>query len=96
MEKIMSGAKIIEGLKEAIAGNLARVTIDGQVWAKVPVSDFDESDKKTFIVMRALCELASANFPSETEIKMSCSGQSMGSVVVKPWTLLKLLDLTGQ
>lgn len=28
----MSGAKIIDGLKEAIAGDLHRVTIDGQVW----------------------------------------------------------------
>ena len=30
----MSGAKIIEGLKQAIAGGLARVTIDGQVWER--------------------------------------------------------------
>ena len=28
----MSGHKIVEGLKEAIAGNLSRVTVDGQVW----------------------------------------------------------------
>lgn len=30
----MSGAKIIAGLKEAIAGDLARVTIDGQTWVR--------------------------------------------------------------
>lgn len=30
----MSGDKIIEGLKEAVAGDLSRVTIDGQVWTR--------------------------------------------------------------
>lgn len=29
-----SGQKIIEGLKDAIAGKFDRVTIDGQVWVK--------------------------------------------------------------
>lgn len=35
-----SGQKIIDGLKHAIAGNFARVTIDGQTWERVtqPVS----------------------------------------------------------
>lgn len=28
------GAKILEGLKEAIAGNFDRVQIDGQVWVR--------------------------------------------------------------
>jgi|HubBroStandDraft_5_1064220.scaffolds.fasta_scaffold192517_3 hypothetical protein len=31
----MSGAKIIEGLKQAIAGDFARVTIEGQTWVRV-------------------------------------------------------------
>jgi hypothetical protein len=31
----MTGAKIIDGLKEAMAGDIARVTIDGETWAKV-------------------------------------------------------------
>jgi hypothetical protein len=36
----MSGAKIIEGLKDAVAGNFSRVTIEGQVWQRiVTVSD---------------------------------------------------------
>lgn len=60
------------------------------------MNEFDEADKKAFVIIRALCELASANFPSETEIKMSCSGTSMGSVTVKPWTLIKLLDIANQ
>lgn len=30
----MSGHKIVEGLKDAIAGNLSRVTIDGRVWQR--------------------------------------------------------------
>lgn len=30
----MGGQKIIDGLKDAIAGNLDRVTIDGQVWVR--------------------------------------------------------------
>jgi hypothetical protein len=29
-----AGQKIIEGLKEAVAGNFSRVTIDGQVWIR--------------------------------------------------------------
>jgi hypothetical protein len=32
----MSGAKIIEGLKQAIAGDFGRVTIEGQVWTREP------------------------------------------------------------
>ena len=30
----MSEAKIVEGLKEAIAGNLERVTIGGETWIR--------------------------------------------------------------
>jgi hypothetical protein len=30
----MSGAKIIEGLKDAVAGNFASVTIDGETWVR--------------------------------------------------------------
>ena len=30
----MSGSKIIDGLKDAVAGNLSRVTIEGQVWER--------------------------------------------------------------
>jgi hypothetical protein len=36
----MSGAKIIEGLKAALAGDLSRVSIDGRTWTRVmPGSD---------------------------------------------------------
>lgn len=31
----MSGQKIIDGLKDAVVGNFARVTIDGQVWVRL-------------------------------------------------------------
>lgn len=30
----MAGAKIIEGLRDAVAGNFASVTIDGQTWVR--------------------------------------------------------------
>jgi glyoxylate utilization-related uncharacterized protein len=30
----MSGARIIDALKEAVAGDFARVTIEGQVWTR--------------------------------------------------------------
>src|SRR4051794_22931682 len=33
-ESAVSGAKIIEALKEAGAGDLSRVTIDGQLWIR--------------------------------------------------------------
>ena len=31
---VSAGQRIIEGVKEAIAGNLVRLTIDGQVWER--------------------------------------------------------------
>ena len=31
----MSGARIISALKEAVAGNFARITVDGQTWVRV-------------------------------------------------------------
>lgn len=40
----MSGAKIIEGLKEAIAGDLSRVTIDGQVWVRATDLHADQQE----------------------------------------------------
>lgn len=30
----MSGTKIVEGLKQTVADNLSRITIDGQVWER--------------------------------------------------------------
>lgn len=30
----MSTHKIVEGLKEAVAGNVARITVDGQTWVR--------------------------------------------------------------
>lgn len=55
--------------------------------------EFTYEDKQSMVIMRALCELAAANFPSETEVKMSFNGCSMASIAVKPWFLIKLLDL---
>jgi hypothetical protein len=40
----MSGTKIIEGLKEAVAGDFARVTIDGETWAKVKDIHADQQE----------------------------------------------------
>lgn len=34
----MGGQKIIDGLKDAIAGNMARVTIDGQIWERTDMA----------------------------------------------------------
>jgi hypothetical protein len=30
----MSGAKVVEALKEAVSGDLARVTVEGQIWVR--------------------------------------------------------------
>jgi hypothetical protein len=57
---------------------------------------FTVEDKKSFVIMRALCELAAANFPGETNIKITCQGKATGSVEVRPWTLIRLLDLAEQ
>lgn len=40
----MRGVKIIEALKEAIAGDLARVTIEGETWAKVKDIHADQQE----------------------------------------------------
>lgn len=32
----MSGKKILDGIRDAVVGNLSRVTIDGQTWVRVP------------------------------------------------------------
>lgn len=40
----MSGQKIIDGLKEAIAGDLSRVTIDGQVWVRATELHADQQE----------------------------------------------------
>lgn len=36
----MSGRKIIEGLKDAVAGNFERVTVGGQLWVKHAMPHF--------------------------------------------------------
>jgi len=40
----MSGAKIIDGLKDAIDGNISRITIEGQTWLRATdlASDLQE------------------------------------------------------
>lgn len=35
----MSGARTIESLKQAIAGDFARVTVDGQTWIRLEKHD---------------------------------------------------------
>lgn len=40
----MSGAKIIEGLKEAVAGDMTRVTIEGQTWLRADTLARDLQD----------------------------------------------------
>lgn len=37
----MSGQKIIDGLRDAVAGNLSRVHIDGQTWERVNRTEGD-------------------------------------------------------
>lgn len=36
----MSGHKIIEGIKQAIAGDLTRVIVEGQTWERTAVAGF--------------------------------------------------------
>lgn len=38
------GPKIIESLKQAVAGDLARVTIEGEAWAKVKDIHADQQE----------------------------------------------------
>ena len=33
--KINAGAKILDGLRDALSGNFSRVTIEGQVWVRL-------------------------------------------------------------
>lgn len=40
----MSGAKIIKALQEAVDGDLARVTINGETWAKVKDIQADQQE----------------------------------------------------
>jgi len=42
-----SGRRIINGLKDAIAGNLARVTIDGQTWVRNTIAPLKEEPQVT-------------------------------------------------
>jgi len=43
-----AGRKIIDALKEAVAGNFASVTIDGQRWVKVGPPDANLADRLSF------------------------------------------------
>lgn len=40
----MTGAKIINSLQEAMAGDIARVTIEGETWAKVKDIHADQQE----------------------------------------------------
>lgn len=37
------GAKILAGLKEAVEGNIARVTIEGVVWTRSDLMDVEKT-----------------------------------------------------
>lgn len=72
----MSAAKIIEPLKEAIDGNLARITIDGQVWTRTDLAN----EQKGYDAMRAtlikiarcgITGAADAPLTAETSRKMA-------------------------
>lgn len=42
----MSAAKIVEALKEAVAGDLSRVTVEGQIWVrKDEIENYERSYK---------------------------------------------------
>jgi hypothetical protein len=58
-----TGAKIIEGLEEAIAGDFARVTIEGQTWARVKDIHADQQEimrinnslRETLLAIKDIC-----------------------------------------
>lgn len=81
----MTGAKIVQGLRDAIKGNLSRVTIEGQTWQRV--EKFDDATKKHLRAIHAICELAVHNFPGNTEISISANGSTQGRVCV-PWYVI--------
>lgn len=47
----MSGAKIIEGLKAAIEGDLSRVTIAGQTWSRSEWKPIETAPKYKWILL---------------------------------------------
>jgi hypothetical protein len=46
----MNGQKIIDGLRDAIAGNFARVTIEGQTWVREDDGTLCTAAEKTAIL----------------------------------------------
>ena len=51
-----TGARIIEGLKEAAAGEMSRITIEGQVWQRMPAWQPIETAPRQTKVLVALWE----------------------------------------
>lgn len=72
-----SGSKIIDGLKDAVAGNLSRVTIDGEVWVKAnTVSVRASTPPSEEEIAQAICKAAGWDWKDEVTLNagfMSCA-----------------------
>jgi hypothetical protein len=55
----MSGQKIIEALKEAADGNLARVTVEGQTW--VLVEEVEQKKQRALLAEHHLADAVAAH-----------------------------------
>jgi hypothetical protein len=52
-----NGAKIIQGLKQAVAGNFVRVTVEGQTWVRLPDRDASADNYPSQFAMEGAVEL---------------------------------------
>lgn len=86
----MSEKKIIDGLKDAIAGNFRRVTIEGQTWVRVePLCRDDEEAAK---VLQNVIGIARSCFPGDTDLRIqTCSGTPSAAMVIPSYRLAKLI-----
>lgn len=71
----MSGHKIIDGLKDAVAGNFDRVTIEGQVWVKRD-SEIDGWERLLDEIERLRNHVASAEGAMQEMIQVAANADA--------------------
>lgn len=52
----------------------------------------EEEKKAARAAIKAVCEIASSNFPKRTEVTISASGPNQGSISIPYYTLLALIE----
>ena len=56
----------------------------------------DEDDERQIRAMKALAEMAAAAFPEDVDITLSIDGRHTGSIVVSPYTLMRVLEAASK